>query len=360
MIPTMREFTIEHICTEPDYTAAFSLALSVFSSQNSSIDYRDNKFFTWDEDPYFKYENILLAKYKGIPAGLIRIVPRELCRGDKVLSVAGISSVCLLPELRGKGLSVTLMKEALRYCKGVGYDISVLFARRNADYYYTRFGFHGISSYSQIHVKKPQRFIVSDRYSFAYGDINLLEIYAQAYEKTYANCFGKFQRTPEYWKFLLNSLSYKPYYHIRIIKFNSRAIGYIIWDSNKVLEIATTEDIIGKEFILFLMGNLEISTDDSLPFEMLPQHSLVKQLYGLDVTFQSRECVFGGHMLKVLNEENLRLKLNHPDSSFGEVTNTKQFLSHAQTCDLLEVSHPTRSKKCDSLRPFDIGTIDHF
>lgn len=268
MIPAMSEFTIEHVRTEHDYMAAFNLALYVFSSQNSLLEYRDNKFFAWDEDPCFKYENILLAKYKGIIAGLIRIVPRELCRVDKVLSVAGISSVCLLPEYRGKGLSVTLMEEALRYCKGLGYDISVLFARRNADYYYTRFGFHGISSYSQIYVKKPQQLNVSNRYSFADGDSNLLEIYIQAYEKSYANCFGKFQRTPEYWKFLFVSLSFKPHCRNRIINFNGRAIGYIIWDTDKVLEIATTEDIYGKEFILFLIENLEILTSDSLQFEM--------------------------------------------------------------------------------------------
>jgi GNAT superfamily N-acetyltransferase len=355
----MLDFTIEHVSTEHDYMAAFNLALSVFSPQNSSIDYGANKFFTWDEDPYFKYENILLAKYKGIPAGLIRIVPRELFRVDKVFSVAGISSVCLLPEYRGKGLSVILMDEALRYCKGLGYDISLLFARRNADYYYTRFGFHGISSYSQISVKKPQQLNVPNRYSFADGDLNLLEIYAQAYDKTYANCFGKFQRTPEYWKFLFVSLSYKPHCHNRIIKFNGRAIGYIISDSKKILEIATTEDIFGKEFILFLMENLEISTGDSLQFEMLPQHSMVKQLYGLDVTFQSRGCIFGGHMLKVINEENVRLKLNPPSLDFG-LKNRKDILSHAETCDLLRVTYPTLQSNSDSLIPFDISSIDHF
>jgi len=46
MIPIMHEFTIEYIRTKPDYKAAFSLALSVFSSQNSSIDYSDNKFLS--------------------------------------------------------------------------------------------------------------------------------------------------------------------------------------------------------------------------------------------------------------------------------------------------------------------------
>ena len=107
------------------------------------------------------------------------------------------------------------------------------------------------------------------------------------------------------------------------------------------------------------MGNLEISTDDSLQFELLPQHSLVKQLYGLDITFQSRECVFGGHMLKVLNEENLRLKLNHPSSAIGARDRNK-FLSHAETCDLLGVSHPTFLGNSDSLVPFDISSIDHF
>jgi predicted acetyltransferase len=355
----MLDFTIENICTQDDYIAAFNLAFSVFSSQNSSIAYKDNKFFIWQEDPYFKFENILLAKYKGTPAGLIRIVPRKIFRIDKILSVAGISSVCLLPKYRGKGLSVVLMYEALRYCKDLGYDISLLFARRNVDYYYLRFGFHGISSYSHIYIKKPLELKVSNRYTFAELDFNFLNIYAEAFERSYANCFGRLHRTKEYWNFLFTSFSFKPNCHFRTIKFNNLAIGYIIWDSNKVLEIAITEDINGKEFVHFLFDNLEISTCDSLQFEMLPQHSMVKQLYGLDVTFQSRECVFGGHMVKVLNVDNIRSILNHPSSAI-EIKESDKFLSHAETCALLGVSYPTFLGKTNSLVPFDINSVDQF
>jgi len=356
---TMVDFVIEHVRKEEDFKAAFDLAFSVFAPQSLSDGYTENKYFLWAEDPFFRYENIVLAKYQGKLAGLIRIVPRTLCKGDKTLSVAGISSVCILPALRGKGLSIQLMDYTLDFCKKSGYDVSVLFARRSADYYYTRFGFHGISTYSQIYVKKPKKLNVSNSYSFADGDLIFLEIYAQAYDRTYGNCFGKLQRTPEYWKFLLSSLSYKPYCYNKVIKFNMRAIGYIIWDLNKVLEIATIENVVGEEFILFLMENIGILTSDSLQFEILPQHTMVKQLYGLDVTFQSRECIFGGHMLKVLNEENVRLKLNHHSSTFG-VKEKNTFLSHARTCDLLGVSYPTLLNNSSSLIPFDIGSIDHF
>ena len=62
---------------------------------------------------------------------------------------------------------------------------------------------------------------------------------------------------------------------------------------------------------------------------------------------------------KVLNEENVRLKLNHPSSDFG-LKNRKDFLSHAETCELLRVSYPTLLNNGDSLIPFDISSIDHF
>jgi len=355
----MVDFVVEHVRSEEDYKAAFNLAFSIFAPQSLLDNYKANKIFLWKEDPSFRYENIVVAKYKGKLAGLIRIVPRILFKGDKTLSVAGISSVCILPEFRGKSFSLQLMDYTLDYCKNSGYDLSVLFARRAADYFYTRFGFHGISSYSHIYVKKPKQLNTSDSYSFADWDLSLLEICAQAYDRTYENCFGKFQRSPEYWKFLFSSLSYKSYYKTKVIKFNGSVIGYIIWDLNKVLEIATTEDIIGKEFILFLMENLEILNGDSLQFEMLPQHKMIKQLYGLDITFQSRECIFGGHMLKVLNEEIVSLKLNHRSSTFG-IKERNVFLSHSRTCDLLGVCYPSLLKYSDSLIPFDINSIDHF
>jgi GNAT superfamily N-acetyltransferase len=355
----MLDFTIENIRTRNDYIVAFNLAFSVFSDQNTSVKYKDNKFFTWEKDPYFKFENILLAKYKGVPAGLIRIVPRKIFRIDKSISVAGISSVCILPQYRGKGLSVKLMDEALRYCKDLEYDVSLLFARRNVDYFYTRFGFHGISSYSHICIKKPQQLTISKGYSLAELDFNFLNIYSEAFERTYANCFGRLHRNMEYWKFLFNSLLFKSNCHFKTIKFKNIAIGYVIWDTNKVLEIAITEDINNKDFIHFLFENLAISTGDSLKFEMLPQHSMVKQFYGLDVTFESRECVFGGHMVKVLNEKNVRCKFNNFSSSIESIVDDK-FLSHAETCDLLGVSYPTLVSRSDFLFPFDICSVDHF
>ena len=107
------------------------------------------------------------------------------------------------------------------------------------------------------------------------------------------------------------------------------------------------------------MENLDISSADSLNFELLPQHMIVNQLYDLDVTFQSRQCIFGGHMVKVLNEENISLKLNNRSSDF-ETDNKENFLSHSYTCDLLMASYPSIHKNSNTFIPFDISIIDQF
>ena len=140
--------------SDEDVDAAFRLAVSVFGP-SSGIDHYDRyKFSLWRDDPSFALDNFVLARtYEGSVCGLVRIVPRKVFRGEQAFVVAGISSVCLSPQQRGKGISVALMEHALECCRQRGFDFSFLFARRAADHYYTRFGFQGISSYNQLKVR---------------------------------------------------------------------------------------------------------------------------------------------------------------------------------------------------------------
>lgn len=348
----MNRLIVKPVASAHEFEKAYALALSVFS-ENSTIDhYNDHKKLTWTKDPYSGYQNILLARYGNEYAGLIRIVPRILYRGNRSYSVAGISSVCLLPSLRGKGLSVPLMDQSLTYCSERGYDFAFLFARRAADHYYTRFGFHGVAAYAKIFVKKNGAPFADTSFSLGEMDLSQISLYAAAYEKSYQNCFGRIERSDAYWHFLLGSLGSRNDCQFKTIRKEGVAIGYMVHNTKKILEIALVPDVPGEGLVGFLLdAKLFEPATDTLELEILPQHSLVDRLKGMDITFQQRECNYGGHMLKIIN----RTKMSGADIP------EKNNYSYEETCRMMGIFSPSSGNGSQvGALPFDISFIDQF
>lgn len=351
----MHNLLVRPVQNAGEFTEAYNIALSVFAENTSMPGYADYKLFNWESDPYFSYKNILLAKYDGEPAGLIRIVPRKLFRGTSPFSVAGISSVCLLPQLRGQGLSVSLMEQTLAYCKEQGYEIAFLFARRAADHYYTRFGFYGITSYSRVFVSSSLK-SAQMQLSVSEVDDTLYSLYNDAYENCYRECFGRIERTEAYWKFVIDSIERRKEYRFHTIRLNEMPIGYLIAGQTNICEIAVNTAIPGEELIQLVISNRLVEcTNDKIEIEMLPQHSLMNSFSGTDITVQSRECTYGGRMVKILDVDAVSSKLEK-----GIDVNEKDILSYTDTCNLLGVFSPTDSQNEKDRLPFDIGSIDHF
>jgi predicted acetyltransferase len=350
----MHNLIVRPVQNADEFTEAYNIALSVFAESTSLSGYADYKLFNWESDPYFNYQNILLARYNGESAGLIRIVPRKLLRGTCSFSVAGISSVCLLPQFRGLGLSVSLMEQTLVYCKEYRYEIAFLFARRAADHYYTRFGFYGIASYSRVFVDSSLR-AAQLQLSVSEADDVLYTLYNNAYEKCYRDCFGRIERTPGYWEFIIKSIERRKDYRFYTIHHNEQPIGYLIAGQKNICEIAVETTISGEALTHLIVSNRLVEcVNDKIEIEMLPQHALIDSFRGTDITLQSRECPYGGRMVKILDVEGVGKKLNK-----GNNLKESDLLSYTDTCSLLGVFSPTASQNEDRL-PFDIGSIDHF
>jgi len=352
----MNSLIVKPVESADEFAKAYELALSVFTENSSIQQYKDHKLFAWTKDPYFDYRNILLAKYQEQSVGLIRIVPRVLYRCDQSFSVAGISSVCLLPSFRGMGLSVPLMDQSLVTCRERGYDIAFLFARRAADHYYTRFGFYGVASYSKVFVKRNSNLTADPALALAEMDTALINVYASAYERSYQNCFGKMQRTNTYWQFLLGSVSGRNDCYFHTIQKEGIAVGYLVGNANKILEIALITDIHGDGLVSFLTTQLSLeSNNDQLELDILPQHILVASLKGMDITFQSRECNYGGHMLKIINTKKMT-----ETEELAPLKN-KSLFSYEETCFLMGIFSPALGTGSQGKAlPFDISYIDQF
>lgn len=348
----MSNLIVEPVASDIEFAGAYELALSVFKENSSNEDYAAYKIESWTKDPSFNYNNILLARYGNDYAGLIRIVSRKLFRGEQFFSVAGISSVCLLPAFRGKGLSIPLMEQSLAFCKKREYDIAFLFARRAADYYYTKFGFHGVAAFARVLVKNNRSISIDNRFSLTEINEALTDLYAKAYERSYFNCFGRIDRTETYWHFILSLIKARKDCMFKTICSNGMPIGYLIYNKQRIHEIAFDREIDGPALVYFLLNqNIFDSQTNTLELELLPQHLLIGSLRNLDITFQSRECNYGGHMLKIINTQ----KMNDVFSP------AKDMYTYQETCSMMGIYSPVTDQGVQSEKlPFDISYIDQF
>ena len=357
----MKGLAFSLACSEADVDQAFALALSIFEPQSGMSGYESHKIFLWKSDPSYALENFVLARaVDGSICGLIRIVPRKIFRGAEKFSVAGISSVCLSARYRGNGNSLGLMQYALECCRKREFDFAFLFARRSADNYYTRFGFHGISSYSRISVNHAN-LRIDPKFEVRPSSEAFLELYASAYEKCYAEVFGRVERSSSYWQFLLRRFSASSSEKFETLYFEGMPVGYVVTGAS-VHELAVAHPVGGESLIAFLGQKLTSGMSErNIQFDMSPQHALVGQLSGMDSTLSIRECAFGGHMACILNVESLleRVVRQYPGIYLGGIVGGK--LSHVDTCKILGAYAITVAEDPGrKLLPYHMSSLDHF
>ncbi len=313
------------------------LAAGIFAvPAGGALDY---KTMLWRNDPSFEPANLVLGRTpQGELAGLIRIAPRMLRRQRQAIRTACISSVCVAAPLRGKGYSVQLMQRTLDICEQRGFEIALLLARRAADHYYTRFGFWGASSYNRLTLSASDgREPAGTPFELRAMCEDEITLYASAYERSYANCFGWFERDQAGWHFLLRRLRQQPGIEMLAIARQSRTVGYLIRSHDALLEIGLGEALPEADLAAALPalsgGNLPLQID--IP----PQHRLFPALHLYDVSLRSRECSYGGHMLRILGGQ-------APD--------------YPQTCARLGIATLTGIQEADARErlPFNLGYPD--
>ena len=288
---------------------ALGLAFRVFTESGSIRDYAEFKTILWREDPHYGLENLLLARDDtGRLIGLIRIVPRVLYRVDQKFTVAGISSVCVSPDFRGKGISARLMEFALDYCRARGFDIALLIARRAADHYYTRFGFWGISSYNKATISLANlRKDTPATITLVPVKSEYIGLYSAAYLACYRETFGYFERTPQYWSFLLRKMNYLTGLRWLTIAADGSPVGYVIGSRHVIHEIAWIGELPTQSVAMAVSTQLQPpAVERSLTIEIPPQHHLLATTEGADFTLAFRECSYGGHMVRILNTSRAR------------------------------------------------------
>ncbi|OUR64354.1 hypothetical protein A9Q79_07940 [Methylophaga sp. 42_25_T18] len=288
--------------------AARDLAVKTFSplTPNKTRDQiTEFKDFLWNENGSLKLENIIVVASEDRVVGTVRLVFRNLYFGIDSYYCAGVSSVCIAEEYRGKKLSLSLMEATLEQAKLLGCEVVLLFARRALDHYYPKFGIWGLSSYNNIRVSMSS-VTTAKRQTVTLKDVESSNLHAiqQWHALSYGNCFGYIERSYDYWQFLIEKFKCQSI-AIKAICDDGNIIGYAVISDELIMELAfepkENYDVMS---IIGLLAGQKGFLDMQLP----EKHPIVGELTSLDITVSHRECEYGGHMLGILNEKKVYRK----------------------------------------------------
>ena len=282
---------------------ALNLVISTFKKE-SNLNYTKLLKIIWENKRNKSYENVLIYTNNIEIIGVIRLVPKTMTFDGLVLSAVGLTNVSIHQKFQKKGYSRSMMDQAMLIIEKRGYELSFLIARRNIDFYYNKFGFYGSSSYNLSTINSPSQKdnITNNLINKNYNEDNIY-LYNTFYELCYEDCFGKFNRDQGYWQEIFVNIKNNRDFVFNEILNNNKLIGYIVYYKNQIVELAFDPQAIS-DFLKHL-DKLSYPLIISIP----AKHKLNFYIDHLDVTFTSRKCFFGGHMLRWTNENKIKISI---------------------------------------------------
>lgn len=251
------------------------------------------------------------------------------------LEGAFISSVSIKDGERGRGLSNLLMDASINSARDRDLSILLVIARRAVDGYYNRFGFWGLSQYSNVTLE-PASWPLNKRFSqplrlvpaSAEDLIHCIALHVESYKYLVGSCL----RNLEMWHYILRKL---PYFKIRfdMIYIGGESVGYVIYDGKgNVYEIAISGQSVFEPRAIFEACAEGI---DRVTLHVHPTHPFLEKLDGLDVSLTLRECPYGGHMARILKPTLF------PEYDARGIDHLSTPLSLSETCRLLSLARVT-------------------
>lgn len=286
-----------------DIEAALLLAAKTFNTSKdlSKEAFKNKKILLSPNGSFDENDVVILANGKNEVCGTCFLVDRDFYRNGIKLKSTFLSSICISKSFRGKGFSRLLMDEAIKKCEERGSSFAVLIARKAVDYFYNKFSFWGLSEYSKINLKIIDKTISSLIYSVLPATDKDLAIVNKIYDSIYSKLYGSCKRSNKYWKYVLWKTKVQQF-NFLIFRSEDKVIGYVIFQENDIYEIASTNNISSLEFLYMLRHNYSMN---NIKLHCSNEHPIISELKELDFSINRRQCIFGGHMVRIIDEDYL-------------------------------------------------------
>lgn len=292
-----------------------------------------------------------------------------------------LSSICIAESMRGKGLSSQLMNCAIAECESRSSDFAILIARRAVDHFYNKFGFWGISTYSKLSFKFDEIAKLNYRCvirSATEKDIDSIE---KIHILVYSFLLGSCERSLENWRHILWKTKWQGA-SFTIFQTEGVVVGYVIHSASDIFEIAAANGASYLDLLSCLGREFSVKT---FAVHTSQYHPIVNELRDLDFSIYSRQCSYGGHMVRIVADKKMleifrqdlkgyflgteqtkhTLCTKHFDVELSDADisiniNTSAF-GYENTCHLMGSSYLSAEPQIQSLlnlRPFNVPVFD--
>lgn len=305
--------------------------------------------------------------------GTCFLIDRLFFKGAQTIKGTFLSSICIAQNHRGRGFSEILMNSSIAECERRDSAFAILIARRAVDHFYTKFNFWGLSQYSKINVTLNEKPQVSglDILSATTDDLPRINC---LYESNYCSLLGSCVRSTDQWKHILLK-SRKQNLEFVTLKKDTALLGYAILNRTEIEELASSSNTSMLELLRNLVATYSLK---NLAINCSPMHPVVLELTPFDFSITLRQCIYGGHMIRIINaralskvksfERNSQASADHSqnisvsvDGGATDAHSQRHAQNYENTCELMGASILSTRDYFGSaplLRSFNVSIVD--
>ena len=292
-----------------DIQSAIKLIKKVFYLGTDS-----NKFIFPEE--HLVEKNVIVVKVNKQVIGTSLINDRIFNFKNIKTPCSFLSFICVDELYRDKGFSKKLMDFSIQLCIDRDKKACFVIARKSVDYFYNKFSFYGFSNYPKIIIKNGN-IRLNKKLNFVPLDLSLINEIKEIYDAVYNKLFGSFFRNNENWNFILKKARIINVKVCLIRDINDETLGYICFDKENIYEIALNSQ---KDYPEVLKNIMDKQKLDLITFHGSTNHPLASEIEYFDYTVSFRKCWYGGHMIRINDEEIFSSKLpqQKPEKIFNK------------------------------------------
>lgn len=233
--------------------------------------------------------------------GACFLIDRQFTKNDIRIKGTFLSSICIAEAYRGKGLSSHLMNVAIAECGKRSSDFAILIARKAVDHFYNKFGFWGVAAYSRLSFKFDEIATLNSKFAINFAtemDIESLKI---IHASVYGPLLGSCERSFEQWRHILWKAKWQGFSFV-VFKTMDITAGYVIYSGSDIYEIAASANESNVALLACLGREFSITT---FTLHVSQCHPLVRELRDIDFSVTNRQCTYGGHMARIIEDKKL-------------------------------------------------------
>lgn len=288
---------VAHPVSEADLDEVYELFAKAFPP--SYVEAAAHLAFIRKHEPPVPPQNYFLVRGGGGElAGALKTVDRRLMLDGCLLRVAGLSYYAIAPTYQPTTCAQQIIQALLHRIRSGPYDLSLGFARKVMDGYWSRYGFFGFSSFYSLTMD------LADLRTFeAQGSVTVETQpndeqgpFRHWYDHTYSRINGAVVRDDADWDFWMKKIARNTPCTRAVFQAGAHAVGYAVWKGNRIVELAGDDRY--TEACLRRLAD-PLSAYQTVVFHLPYTHPAFRLLRQRNYTASARRVWDGGHIALV-------------------------------------------------------------